>query len=351
MRKKRKLGVCGHFGSHENINGQMVKTKILTEELTRYFGSNEIALVDTYGWKKHPVLLLFRCVKLSIMCRNILIMPAGGGIKVLAPLFALLCSILKRKLHFSTIGGWLPAYLSDNPWMIKYLKMMSAVYVETKSIKKSLEEFGIKNAVYMPNFKNIAVADVSALPDSFSEPYPLCSFSRVKREKGILDAVEGVRKSNSQAGRNVFSLDIYGSIDDNFREDFEKAVADNSGYVKYMGVADYSKTTDILKNYFALLFPTYYSGEGFPGTIIDAFSSGLPVIATDWLYNSEIVSDGRTGIIYKINESDRSKELARVLDDISSDPQRVISMKKECLREAKKYDSSLVMREMTERME
>ena len=347
----KKLGICGHFGTSEYINGQMVKTKILTEELIKHFGKEEVALVDTFGWKKHPFRLFFNCISITYRCRNILIMPAGGGIKVLAPLFAVLCSVLKRKLHFSTIGGWLPSYLSENPWMIRFLKKMDFIYVETESIKQELLKKGLNNSIYMPNFKNIQVINSEKLPVSFSEPYPLCCFSRVKREKGILDAVNAVRGVNENAGRTVFSLDVYGSIEEDFKADFEKTVSENSSFIKYKGVAEYSKTTDILKNYFALLFPTFYSGEGFPGTIIDAFSSGIPVIATDWLYNSEIVSDGRTGIIYRINEKDRQKQLSDVLEKAANNPELIIRMKKECLNEAKKYDATIVMAEMTGRME
>lgn len=47
-----------------------------------------------------------------------------------------------------------------------------------------------------------------------------------------------------------------------------------------------------------LLFPTFYIGEGFPGAIIDAFISGVPVLATDWKYNSEIIIDGRNGSLF-----------------------------------------------------
>ena len=115
----------------------------------------------------------------------------------------------------------------------------------------------------MPNFKNIAVIDASGLPQSISEPYRLCCFSRVKREKGILDALNAVREVNSKAGRMVFSLDIYGSIDDDFKQDFEKAVSESSSFVKYMGVAEYSRTTEILENYFSLLFPHIIPGKDF----------------------------------------------------------------------------------------
>jgi glycosyltransferase involved in cell wall biosynthesis len=50
--------------------------------------------------------------------------------------------------------------------------------------------------------------------------------------------------------------------------------------------------TKVLRDYFALLFPIYYIGEGFAGTAIDAFSAGVPVIASDWKYNSEVIKEG-----------------------------------------------------------
>ena len=347
----KQLGICGHFGSDENINGQMVKTRILTGELTNHFGKEEIECVDSFGWKKRPLRLFFECVSLSIRCRNILILPAAGGVKVFAPLFAILCGFFRRKLHYSVIGGWLPLLLTRNRWLVRYVKSMTAVYVETESMRKSLLELGIMSAVHMPNFKSISVLDEKDLPGSYKEPYSLCTFSRVKKAKGILDAVSAIKQFNEKTGKKIFTIDIYGSIDDDFEQEFLASVSDNSGFVNYRGVAEFSKSTEILKNYFALLFPTYYDGEGFPGTVIDAFSSGLPVIATDWLYNSEIVTDGTTGYIYNITEKDRTSGLIEVLKAVYSSPDSLIRMKKNCLREAGKYDSSAVMRTMIERME
>ncbi len=347
----KQLGICGHFGSNENINGQMVKTRILTSELTDYFGKDEVVLVDSFGWKNRSFRLFFECVGLSIKCRNVLILPAAGGIKVFAPLFALLCGLFRRKLHYSVIGGWLPLLLSENRGLIKYIKSMTAVYVETESMRKSLSELGIANAVFMPNFKSISVLKKKDLPGSYKEPYSLCTFSRVKKAKGILDAIDVIKKFNGKTGKKVFALDIYGSIDEDFEQEFKAAVSDNNSFVNYKGVAEFSKSTEILKNYFALLFPTYYDGEGFPGTVIDAFSSGLPVIATDWLYNSEIVTDGVTGYIYNITENDRTSGLFEVLTAVYNSPDSLIRMKKNCLLEAKKYDSSAVMRTMIKRME
>lgn len=46
-------------------------------------------------------------------------------------------------------------------------------------------------------------------------------------------------------------------------------------YIKYCGTVSFDKTTEVLKEYFALVFPTRFYTEGIPGTIIDAFASGL----------------------------------------------------------------------------
>jgi glycosyltransferase involved in cell wall biosynthesis len=40
-----------------------------------------------------------------------------------------------------------------------------------------------------------------------------------------------------------------------------------------------------------------WKGEGFPGVILDAYIAGLPVIASDWNMNTEIVEEGINGFI------------------------------------------------------
>jgi glycosyltransferase involved in cell wall biosynthesis len=73
--------------------------------------------------------------------------------------------------------------------------------------------------------------------------------------------------------------------------------------ITYKGVLDYSIVSIEISKYFALLFPTYYHGEGFAGCLIDAFFAGLPIIATDWLYNKEILKEGINALIVKPKDS------------------------------------------------
>lgn len=48
-----KVSVLGHFGEGINLlNGQTVKTKIITEELQKQFGQDQVLKIDTHGgWK------------------------------------------------------------------------------------------------------------------------------------------------------------------------------------------------------------------------------------------------------------------------------------------------------------
>lgn len=117
----------------------------------------------------------------------------------------------------------------------------------------------------------------------------LCTFSRVLKEKGIEDAIEAVTYINEQNKREIFSLDIYGQIDDAYKGDFMMMQRNFPEYINYGGIIRFDRSTEVLRNYYALIFPTYYEGEGFAGTLIDAMAAGVPVIASDWKYNTEIV--------------------------------------------------------------
>ena len=57
MNKKRKIGIWGQFGDGVNkiADGQAVRTTIMTNELKLRYGEENIAVVNTNGWKKHPV--------------------------------------------------------------------------------------------------------------------------------------------------------------------------------------------------------------------------------------------------------------------------------------------------------
>lgn len=330
-----KVGVCGHFGKNKTLlNGQTVKTKILTEELKGELGSEEVQTVDTHGWKSNPFKLLKKCYSLVQQNENVIILPAHNGIKVFVPLFLLLNKIFQRKLHYVVIGGWLPELLESNSKLRKQICKFDGVYVETKIMAQKLRKLGLNNVRYLPNFKRLAILEKKSLVYPKNQPYKLCTFSRVMKEKGIEDAIEAVKFVNTQLKKEAFVLDIYGQIEDVYEEEFKELQKTFPEYVKYKGVVDFDQSVDVLKNYFSLLFPTYYQGEGFAGTILDAFASGVPVIATDWRYNSEVIHNNSDGLIYEVGNAN---QLRNILYEIQENPDEFITMKKNCLKRAEEF--------------
>lgn len=329
------ISIIGHFAEGENcLNGQTVKTKTITEELQKQLGREQILKFDTHGgWKvffKAPY-QVFSALRKS---NNIIIFPAHNGLRVYAPLLAFFKVFFgKRKLHYVVIGGWLPVFLSGRRFLSSALRRFDGIYTETETMKKALECRGFKNVFVLPNCKKLAVLDEKELVYPSGMPLKLCTFSRVMKEKGIEDAAFAVIKANELLGYTAFTLDIYGQIDANQTEWFEELKNSFPEYVSYGGKVPFDKSVNTLKNYFALLFPTYYDGEGFAGTLIDAFSAGVPVIASDWKYNAEIISE-KVGIVYPAKDR---KALVDILMTASHSPEQLTKRKKECLEEAKKY--------------
>ena len=318
-RKSRKIGIIGHFGGKENIlDGQTIKTKILHEELSKATDW-KIIKVDTYYKKKNPVKLLIDTFKCLFSTKNIIVLLSGNGMKFYFPILSFFAQKFHTNIYHDVIGGNLDLYVSKYPKFKKYLNSFQINWVETAGMKRKLEEQGIENCEVMPNFKRLSTANIDISKQKFSEPYRFCIFSRVMKEKGIEDAIDAIEGINEEAGKEICSLDIYGRIDDGYVERFEKVLKQVTNAIQYKGMVPYDKSVDAIKDYYALLFPTYWKGEGFPGTIVDAFSAGLPVIATNWNCNGEIVSDRVNGILYPNEEIKNLKEgIAYLINNTSN---------------------------------
>ena len=73
---------------------------------------------------------------------------------------------------------------------------------------------------------------------------------------------------------------------------------------------------------------------------IDAFSVGLPVLASDWSMNSEVVQSGMTGILYP---SHNAKALADAMLQIQGSERN--TMRVLCREKARQYDVENVLNE------
>ena len=126
-----------------------------------------------------------------------------------------------------------------------------------------------------------------------------------------------------------------------YPDEFEKLKQIFNKNISYKGTVDYDKSVNVLKEYDMLMFLTFWEGEGFPGTIIDAFFSGVPTLATDWNFNFEILRDEVTGI--KVEVHDIKAVVEKILYYFNNQ-EKLFEMKKNCIEESKKYSPDNIMK-------
>ena len=341
--------VIGHFGGDKVfLDGQTVKTKMLTKALQEELGRSAVNTVDTYGGKKALLRCMFQAIAALKNHRNVVILPAHNGIRFFVPMLTFGNLFFHRRLHYAVVGGWLPQFLQKHSWLKGMLKKFHGIYVETNRMKQGLEALGLSNVLVLPNCKNIQVLTPEELIYSTEKPFRLCTFSRVMKEKGIEDAVEAVKAVNTQRGETVYTLDIYGQVDPSQTQWFADLQKTFPDYIRYAGMVPSDQSVSVLKDYFALLFPTFYPGEGFAGTLIDAMASGIPVIASDFRYNMEIVTEGKTG---RLHPTADALALSEILDEASNHVDAWNEMKLHCIQKAAEYIPSKVIKVLTEQFQ
>ncbi len=95
-----------------------------------------------------------------------------------------------------------------------------------------------------------------------------------------------------------------------------------TGFISDDDLADYYKASDIF------VLPSA-SGEGFPMVVLEAFASGVPVVATTAGGQVDVVREGRTGMLVSPNSP---RELADAIERCAGGRQRTLQMGAEARR-------------------
>lgn len=331
----KKITIIGLFCEETEVsNGQSVKTRIVTQEIENKLGRDQVARIDTFGWKKNPLKLFVNCISAVHNSSNVMFLTDEGGIRVFPWLLRWANIGRKCKLHYYVVGGWLNGYLDRSAKAVSDLQKLDAIYVEVPAMLRELEARGFSNCVLVNKFRRmtpVSVQDVDIKPQA---PYKLCYFSRVMKEKGVEECIEAVKMANQQAGFVKYILDIYGSINEPYRETFEDLQKQFPSFVRYGGIVAFEKSAAVLKDYFAMLFPTYYASEGYPNAVVDAFAAGLPVVATRWNYNADIINDHKDGILVDVGNI---AQIVDALEEMTGNPELYQHIRENCIARCEEY--------------
>lgn len=316
--------------------GEVVKNQLLYGRLKNVLGK-QMDILDTksYSRRLYFPLMCLRIFLKQLLYQYDIIIVSTYDLSALRIINFLGALNKANKVCYWVIGGGVSKRIENGELKSKYYKELWKIIVEDIDIENHFRAMGFKNVSTIPNFK--PVFSVSSKKKEIFNKFIFVS--RITPLKGcdmILSAVRQLNRKNIS-----INVDFYGFIEKGYP--FEEYIKDLPN-VKYKGVLSLKSKLDYeyLNQYTALLFPTYYPNEGFPGTMIDGFIAGLPIISTYWRYNSHILEDNITGWLIPPQDADA---LAEVMESIAMEHYDINAMAENCLKKANDYDINNLLSE------
>lgn len=328
---KKDVIFIGGVGAEHEFGGELSKNKLILKRLAEE--GYDVKAIDTYGSHRNPLKIAgLPFIIMRYLYTPIIFSTSYRNIRLLSKIIRRINR--RRKIIYWAIGGKIGRDLGNGIYSSKEFDVFDHIIVESPTMVKQLMENGVAHVEYMPNFKDNKLSQKSLTKqDDLADGLRCVFFSRVQPEKGvdiILDALEAAEKS----GRKI-SVDFYGEIKPDYKDRFLNKI-DKLSNARYCGFLNFfdGSGQKILSEYHLSLFPTFWHGEGFPGVIVDAFMAGVPVLASDWNFNPELITEG-TGYIC------RSKDIGNFTSRLFEVYDNRVALSEcfdRCVEEGQKYD-------------
>ena len=320
--------------------GDSMKNQLFLDRFVQVF--DKVITVDTMNWKKRPWIMVRLVLVLLLHRKAKVIISANPG-----SADTLIGFIKKMRLpndcFYWVVGGSFHEMINEGRFSASTYSFLKGIFVQGQSMVESLRKSGLNNAVYVPNSK--LINHYGEKKPKQDEKTHFVFLSRVEEYKGCSDIIKSVDVLTQNGYQGKFDVVFYGreSEDAAYAKQFQEMV-DARDEVEYKGLLNLRDTNnyDELAQYDVMLFPTYWHGEGFPGIVIDAYIASLPIIASDWNLNKDVIEDGVTGwIIPTHNVEALTEKMKYVIDH----PEVVQKMSLVCRECAAQYDSREVLSE------
>lgn len=319
-------------------NGVTMKNQLFYKRFSELF--DVVRIVDSWNISKKPWVLLQIIWAILFHPQYKFIISGGNSSR---HIFNFIYKFgIKRNMYFWVAGGNLQNKIKEGIYNKRVLNYLNAVIVQGKSMRDELIEMGVINAVYVPNSKPINYTPI--LKDkSPNTKIHFVFLSRIHPDKGCDDIFEASRRLNKLGYEDMYDISFYGPVFDTYADSFYKQISEFPN-VTYNGFLDLTKNDGYAKLscYDVMLFPTYWPGEGFPGIVVDSYIAGLPIIASDWNLNKEVVEDGKTGFIIETKNVDM---LCKCMTDFITSQAPLYVMRQYCVKHVCNYDFRNVLSE------
>ncbi len=323
-------------------NGEEYKNQMILGFLDPQF---HVSVIDTKNWSREPGTLIRLVLHMLVLPYDRIILSASS-----ASVFRLLDTLrfFKGRLNKTTyfvIGGYFPKALADGKYKVRAYQSLLSILVEGEIMKNQLLSLGIESPVHViPNFKT--VEKCYGGPERFETSIIRFIFvSRIAEPKGVDTIFKALSEKRLEEHHDKFIVDFFGPVEKEYDERFKYNLTsfNNCHYKGYLDFSNHPEASyETMSTYHAMLFPTHWMGEGFPGAIIDAFICGTPVIATDWNMNREVIENGKTGKLIPVHDAGA---LADAMLDVIHNSVAWKEMSRQCHLRSFEFDTKKVLQE------
>ena len=338
---KKNRNIINFYGPIDDLQGPGIKNKNMLKYLEKEYKMKKYNTYDTTIFNRIKFI-----TSLIFTNKKVIIAVSSRGRKIVCPIIYMKTKLNKKFQYcFVIINGYILNEIEqkgkrNKKIMLEVLEHSQVNFVEIQKVKEDLEgKYNLNNIKLFENFKpDENYINIENFEKFKNKELKLVFLARVCKEKGIDTIIQVVRELREEGIKLL--LDIYGPIFENAKQDIKNI--ENVDYINYRGIAQNKEVTKILSAYDIYVFPTIHKREGFPATIIDAYSAGLPVVASDICYNKYIVIDKQNGYIYNQNENGK-ENLKEIIKYIMNRPEELKEISKNNYKKSLEYKSSVVL--------
>ena len=195
------------------------------------------------------------------------------------------------------------------PLVSKIIRISDVITTVSNPVCRELKKYyALNDAIIIEN----GVDEKKFIPADEKKGYYVLYVGRLSYGKGLFELLDAAKKT---VNSNIkFYLVGKGELEKKLKERIIKE--DLGAKVKLLGKLSHDELVEIYQNATIFLFLSYY--EGFPTVVLEAMSSGLPVLVSDIEAHNNFIEDGKNGILVEKGSSDDvAKKIEILLNDVN----------------------------------
>lgn len=192
--------------------------------------------------------------------------------------------------NLETIGQKLTTYLVGYPLTMKLIENSSVVTTVSSAVAREIQEYYGRTPLILGN----GVDESKFYPLENKKGGYLLYVGRLDYRKGVIDLIKAAQVLKNNWGHIKILIVGKGPLDDIIKVEITKNNLDN---VKLLGHVPWERLLWLYRNAEVFVFPSHY--EGLPTVVLEAMSSGLPVVASDIPAHRDVIITGYNGLLSK----------------------------------------------------